>query len=85
MCAAALALPDGREHVVEGRLNGTVVREPRGSNGFGYDPVFVPEGGTRTTSELTDAEKDAISHRGRALRALVPVLRDVLGVHAPTS
>ena len=78
MCAAALALPDGREHVAEGRLNGTVVRAPRGSNGFGYDPVFVPEGGTRTTSELTDAEKDAISHRGRALRALVPVVRDLL-------
>ena len=78
MCAAALALPDGREHVAEGRLNGTVVRAPRGSNGFGYDPMFVPEGETRTTSELTDAEKDAISHRGRALRALVPVVRDLL-------
>jgi XTP/dITP diphosphohydrolase len=85
MCAAALALPDGREHVAEGRLNGTVVRAPRGSNGFGYDPVFVPEGESRTTSELTDAEKDAISHRGRALRALVPVLRDLLGAHAATS
>jgi XTP/dITP diphosphohydrolase len=78
MCAAALALPDGREHVAEGRLNGSVIRAPRGTNGFGYDPVFVPEGGTRTTSELTDAEKDAISHRGRALRALVPVVRDLL-------
>jgi XTP/dITP diphosphohydrolase len=77
-CAAALALPDGREHVAEGRLDGTVVREPRGTNGFGYDPIFVPEGGTRTTSELGDAEKDAISHRGRALRALVPVLRAML-------
>jgi XTP/dITP diphosphohydrolase len=85
MCAAALALPDGQEHVVEGRLNGTVVRAPRGSNGFGYDPVFVPEGEQRTTSELTDAEKDAISHRGRALRALIPVLRDLLGAPAPTS
>ena len=82
MCAAALALPDGREHVAEGRLNGTVVRAPRGTNGFGYDPVFVPEGGTRTTSELTDAEKDAISHRGRALRALVPVLRELLATVA---
>ena len=49
-----------------------------GATGFGYDPVFVPEGGTRTTSELTDAEKDAISHRGRALRALVPVVREFL-------
>jgi XTP/dITP diphosphohydrolase len=79
MCAAALALPDGREHVAEGRLNGTVARTPRGTNGFGYDPVFVPEGETRTTAELGDGEKDAISHRGRALRALVPVVRDLLG------
>jgi XTP/dITP diphosphohydrolase len=77
-CAAALALPDGREHVAEGRLDGAVVREPRGGNGFGYDPVFVAEGGLRTTAELSDAEKDAISHRGRALRALVPVLREML-------
>ncbi len=77
-CAAALALPDGREHVAEGRLDGVVVRAPRGDNGFGYDPVFVPDGGARTTAELGDGEKDAISHRGRALRALVPVLRDLL-------
>jgi XTP/dITP diphosphohydrolase len=85
MCAAALALPDGREHVAEGRLNGSVVRAPRGTNGFGYDPVFVPEGETRTTSELTDAEKDAISHRGRALRALTPVLRELLAAGVSTS
>ena len=85
MCAAAIALPDGREHVAEGRLNGTVVRAPRGTNGFGYDPVFVPEGETRTTAELADGEKDAISHRGRALRALVPVLRDLLGAGATIS
>jgi XTP/dITP diphosphohydrolase len=78
VCAAALALPDGREHVAEGRLNGSVARAPRGANGFGYDPVFVPEGETRTTAELSDGEKDAISHRGRALRALVPVVRDLL-------
>ncbi len=85
-CAAALALPDGSEHVVEGRLDGVVVRAPRGTNGFGYDPVFVPDGDTRTTAELEDGEKDAISHRGRALRALVPVLRETLpasGAGAP--
>jgi XTP/dITP diphosphohydrolase len=82
MCAAALALPDGREHVAEGRLNGTVARTPRGTNGFGYDPEFVPEGETRTTAELGDGEKDAISHRGRALRALVPVVRELLGAGA---
>ena len=85
MCAAALALPDGREHVAEGRLNGSVARAPRGANGFGYDPVFVPEGGTRTTAELSDGEKDAISHRGRALRALVPVLRELVAAGASTS
>lgn len=79
VCAAALALPDGRERVVEGRLDGSLVRAPRGSNGFGYDPIFVPEGETRTTAELTPQEKDAISHRGRAFRALVPVIAELLG------
>jgi XTP/dITP diphosphohydrolase len=71
--------------VAEGRLDGSVVRAPRGTNGFGYDPVFVPDGGTRTTAELEDGEKDAISHRGRALRALVPVLRDTLSSGRSTS
>ncbi|MQA79453.1 MAG: RdgB/HAM1 family non-canonical purine NTP pyrophosphatase [Streptosporangiales bacterium] len=78
VCAAAVALPDGTERVVEGTLPGLVVREPRGGGGFGYDPVFVPEGETRTTAELSPDEKDAISHRGRAFRALIPVLRDLL-------
>ncbi len=84
VCAAAVALPDGRTAVVEGRLDGRIIREPRGSNGFGYDPVFVPvEDGAdladgRTTAQLSDAEKDAISHRGRALRLLVPELRLLL-------
>jgi len=78
-CAAALFTPDGVEQVTEGRLAGTLVHEPRGTQGFGYDPVFVPAGESRTTAELEPAEKDAISHRGRALRALVPhiaALRD---------
>jgi XTP/dITP diphosphohydrolase len=74
LCAAALVLPDGVERVVEGRLDGALVREPRGTNGFGYDPVFVPHGETRTTAEMDPAEKDAISHRGRAFRALAPVI-----------
>ena len=78
-CAAALALPDGVERVVEGRLTGVLVRERRGSNGFGYDPVFVPDGETRTTAELEPAEKDAISHRGRAFRGLVPYVGELLG------
>ncbi|MEV3872564.1 RdgB/HAM1 family non-canonical purine NTP pyrophosphatase [Streptomyces sp. NPDC049906] len=77
-CAAALALPDGTERVVEGRLEGTLRHLPAGTGGFGYDPVFQPEGDTRTTAELTAAEKNAISHRGKAFRALVPVLRELL-------
>ncbi|WP_214413492.1 RdgB/HAM1 family non-canonical purine NTP pyrophosphatase [Sphaerisporangium fuscum] len=77
-CAAALALPSGEEHVVEGTLTGTVIRAPRGTNGFGYDPIFVPEGESRTTAEMAPGEKDAISHRGRAFRALAPVVREVL-------
>lgn len=74
VCAAAWALPDGREGVVERELRGTLVRAPRGSGGFGYDPIFVPEGLDRTTAELTPADKDAISHRGKAFRALGPEL-----------
>jgi XTP/dITP diphosphohydrolase len=78
-CAAALALPHGGEHVVEGRLSGVLTREPRGSNGFGYDPIFVPEGETRTTAEISPHEKDAISHRGRAFRALAEHLAELVG------
>ncbi len=78
LCAVALVLPDGREAVVHGEMPGHLVRSPRGANGFGYDPIFVPYGGSRTSAELSSAEKDAISHRGNALRALVPVLRDLL-------
>ena len=77
-CAVALVLPDGREAVVHGEMPGRLVRSPRGANGFGYDPIFVPYGESRTSAELSSAEKDAISHRGNALRALVPVLRDLL-------
>lgn len=74
VCAAAAATPDGRELVVEGRLEGTLLRAPRGQGGFGYDPIFVPTGETRTTAEMAPEEKDAISHRGRAFRALAPTL-----------
>ena len=77
-CAVALVLPDGREAVVHGEMRGHLVRDPRGTNGFGYDPIFVPDGGSRTSAELSSDEKDAVSHRGNALRALVPVLRDLL-------
>jgi XTP/dITP diphosphohydrolase len=78
VCAAVVAMPDGRVEGVEGRVEGRLVREPRGSNGFGYDPVFVPEGQGRTLAEHTDEEKNAISHRGNAFRLLIPVLHDLL-------
>lgn len=70
VCVAALATPNGTVDVVRGELRGRIVTAPRGSNGFGYDPVFVPEGDTRTTAEMEPSEKDAISHRGVAFRAL---------------
>ncbi|WP_371497252.1 RdgB/HAM1 family non-canonical purine NTP pyrophosphatase [Kitasatospora sp. NBC_00374] len=78
-CAAALALPDGTERVVEGRLRGTLRTAPAGDGGFGYDPILQPLGETRTCAQLTPAEKNAISHRGEAFRALVPVVRELLG------
>lgn len=77
-CAAALALPDGTERVAEGRLEGTLRYEPAGSGGFGYDPVLQPLGESRTCAELTPAEKNAISHRGKAFRALAPAVRELL-------
>ncbi|MFE5535001.1 RdgB/HAM1 family non-canonical purine NTP pyrophosphatase [Streptomyces sp. NPDC056492] len=78
-CAAALALPDGTERVVEGRLRGTLRQAPAGTGGFGYDPILQVEGDTRTCAELTAAEKNAISHRGQAFRALVPFIRALVG------
>ncbi|HWL37196.1 MAG TPA: RdgB/HAM1 family non-canonical purine NTP pyrophosphatase [Frankiaceae bacterium] len=79
-CAAALVVPRVGERVTEGRVDGTLLRAPRGTNGFGYDPIFVPVGETRTTAEMTNEEKDAISHRGKAFRALAPVLTALLKV-----
>jgi XTP/dITP diphosphohydrolase len=88
-CAAALAMPDGREQVVQADVAGVLVREPRGHGGFGYDPIFVPAAAELaaaglanlglTTAELDPADKDRISHRGKALRALAPVLAGWLG------
>jgi XTP/dITP diphosphohydrolase len=78
-CAAAIALPSGKSRVVEGRLDGVIARSPRGGHGFGYDPIFVPYGERRTTAEMSPAEKDAISHRGRAFRALAGVLSELCG------
>ncbi|GIF73244.1 RdgB/HAM1 family non-canonical purine NTP pyrophosphatase [Asanoa siamensis] len=74
VCAVALVTPGGREHLVEGRQQGSLLRAPRGAGGFGYDPLFLGEGQERTNAELTPEEKDAISHRGKALRALAKVI-----------
>jgi XTP/dITP diphosphohydrolase len=78
ICAAAAVGPDGDEAVAEGLMEGTLIREPRGSNGFGYDPIFVPYGYDLTTAQLSDAAKDAISHRGEAFRAMAPLLAELL-------
>jgi XTP/dITP diphosphohydrolase len=69
-CLAVLAFPDGREVHAEGTCEGTLVGKPRGTHGFGYDPIFVPEGWGETMAQITDEVKDRISHRGRAFRAL---------------
>jgi XTP/dITP diphosphohydrolase len=79
VCAAALVTPDGTERVIEREWRGRLDREKRGANGFGYDPVFVPEGLHVTAAELPPEEKDARSHRGQAFAALVPVIAEVLG------
>ncbi len=78
-CAAALVLPAGREHVSAGTVHGHLLRQPRGTGGFGYDPIFVPDSSDLTTAEMSAEAKDAISHRGRALRTLAPVIAALLG------
>lgn len=78
VCAAALVTPEGVEHVVRGELVGTLLTAPRGDGGFGYDPILQPEGYDRSCAELSPEEKNAISHRGQAFRALAPTIADVL-------
>jgi XTP/dITP diphosphohydrolase len=81
-CAVALVVPDGAggvaEHVVHGEMPGRVIRELRGSGGFGYDVLFVADGQDRTSAELSVEEKDAVSHRGKAIREIAPVVAEVL-------
>ncbi len=72
--ASALVVPGGEETVVRGEWRGRIARTGRGDNGFGYDPVFIPDGATHSSAELTAAEKDALSHRARALEQLLPAL-----------
>jgi len=78
VCAAAAVTPEGRELSVVATMRGSLTTAPRGAGGFGYDPIFVPAGDTRTTAEMTPEEKDAISHRGKAFRALAPLLAPLL-------
>lgn len=75
--ACALVTGDGLGTVVRGEWPGAIAREPLGDGGFGYDPVFIPAGGTRSAAQLSPAEKDSVSHRGRALALLVPALRSL--------
>ncbi|MDO5699886.1 MAG: RdgB/HAM1 family non-canonical purine NTP pyrophosphatase [Bowdeniella nasicola] len=82
VCAAALVTPGGEEYVRSGELVGTLLERPVGSGGFGYDPILQPEGDTRSLAQLDAAEKNAISHRGRALRALAPQIGAAFGVGA---
>jgi XTP/dITP diphosphohydrolase len=82
-CAAAAVFPDGEEIVAHGRVRGVLTRIPRGTNGFGYDPIFVPDASERTTAEMDAVEKDAISHRGIAFRELAARLADKLAANRP--
>jgi XTP/dITP diphosphohydrolase len=79
VCVAALAAPDGREWAVEGVLEGRLIASRRGDGGFGYDPIFVPTDDDRTTAEMSPEEKDAISHRGQAFRAIRPAVAQLQG------
>ena len=72
ICVAALALPDGRTHVEERKFEGWILREPIGDQGFGYDPIFRPDGYAISSAQMSAEEKDAISHRGKSLRAIAP-------------
>ena len=78
ICVAALYLPNGSTHCEEGRFHGWIRRTPSGENGFGYDPIFQPEGLEITSAEMSSEEKDAMSHRGKALRAIAPHVRESL-------
>ena len=75
VCAAAYVHPDGTEFVVEGQMSGALIDTPRGENGFGYDPIFVPRGHQVTSAEMTSELKDSISHRGKALASFAAALK----------
>jgi XTP/dITP diphosphohydrolase len=72
LCVASLVLPDGREHVSEGRFDGSILRSALGTNGFGYDPIFQPNGLAISSAQMSAEEKDLVSHRGKSLRSIAP-------------
>jgi XTP/dITP diphosphohydrolase len=78
VCAAVAVFPDGKELVATGEMFGSLLNAPTGENGFGYDPIFVPTGFTKTTAQMTASEKDAISHRGKALNQLAHQISEVI-------
>ena len=78
ICVAALYLPDGRTFCEEGRFYGAILNAPVGENGFGYDPIFQPQGLDISSAQMSSEEKDAVSHRGKALRAMAPVVMSAL-------
>lgn len=79
MCVASLVMPDGREHVAEGRFEGHILHAPVGENGFGYDPIFQPVGLSISSAQMSAEEKDLVSHRGKSLRAIAPHVIQLLG------
>lgn len=77
VCACALILPDGTEHVVRETMEGHIASSPSGANGFGYDPIFIPDGYDVTSADISPDEKNRISHRGKALRSMYQYLTHV--------
>ncbi|MFM1952703.1 MAG: hypothetical protein RJA33_1497, partial [Actinomycetota bacterium] len=78
ICVAALYLPNGKSHSEEGRFYGTILKSPVGENGFGYDPIFQPDGLAISSAQMSSDEKDEVSHRGKALRAIAPHVMSAL-------
>ena len=78
ICVAAIALPDGTSHCEEGRFYGQLLDHPVGENGFGYDPIFQPDGHLISSAQMNPELKDSLSHRGKALRAIAPHVRNIL-------